>query len=181
VDVARRVRATYLTVVPGLADPNLPADYQTAHCIDLLRKCCDIVEPHGLVMVLEPLNRLTNHPGVFLYGSPQAYLLCRAVNRPSCRILFDIYHQQISEGNLIPNIDRCWDQIGYFQSGDNPGRNEPGTGEINYGNVLGHIYRKGYRGFVGMEHGNAKPGAEGEKAVIEAYRQLDRSIAVEHE
>ena len=176
VDVARRVGATRLTVVPGLADPKLPADYQTANCIDLLRQCCDIVEPHGLVMVLEPLNRLTNHPGVLLSGSPQAYLLCKAVNRPSCRILFDIYHQQITEGNLIPNIDRCWDQIGYFQSGDNPGRNEPGTGEINYGNVLGHIYRKGYRGVVGMEHGNAQPGADGERAVIAAYRAVDSSL-----
>ncbi|MGB7345239.1 MAG: TIM barrel protein, partial [Pirellulaceae bacterium] len=125
VEIAKRVNATYLTVVCGLLDPKLPIDYQSANCIDLLKRCCDIVEPHGLVMVLEPLNRKTNHPGVFLAESPHAYLICKAVNRPSCKILFDIYHQQITEGNLIPNIDRCWDEIAYMQCADNPGRTEP--------------------------------------------------------
>ena len=173
VEVARRVGAKRMTVVPGLADDKLPMGYQTAHCIELLRRCCDIVEPHGIVMVLEPLNRLTNHPGVFLHESPQAYALCRAVDRPSCKILFDIYHQQVTEGNLIPNIERCWDEIGYFQCGDNPGRNEPGTGEINYRRVFGHIHFKGYRGAIGMEHGNSQAGAEGERAVIAAYREAD--------
>lgn len=173
IPVARRVRAKYLTVVPGLADPKLAPEYQTANCIELLKRCCDIVEPHGLVMVLEPLNHRTNHPGVFLYGAPQAYFICRAVDRRSCKILFDIYHQQITEGNLIPNIDRCWDEIGYFQCGDNPGRKEPGTGEIGYANVFRHLKDKGYQGIVGMEHGNAHAGAEGERAVIEAYRRVD--------
>lgn len=173
VDVAERVQAKRMVVVPGLLDPKLPMDYQTANCVELLRQCCDIVEPRGLVMVLEPLNRLTNHPGVFLFNAPQAYSICRAVNRPSCKILFDIYHQQISEGNLLPNIDRCWDEIAYFQSADNPGRNEPGTGEINYRNIFAHLYAKGYRGAVGMEHSNAQDGAAGERAVIAAYRAAD--------
>jgi hydroxypyruvate isomerase len=173
VDVARRVNTKYLTVVPGLADPKLPEGYQTANCVDLLRRCCDIVEPHGLIMVLEPLNRKQNHPGVFLYGSPQAYSLCKAVSRPSCKILFDIYHQQITEGNLIPNIDQCWDEIAYFQCADNPGRKEPGTGEINYKNVLRHLVDKGYVGIVGLEHGNSRPGEAGERAVIAAYREVD--------
>lgn len=177
VEVARRVRAVRMTVVPGLDDPKLPAGYQTANCIELLRRACDVVEPHGLVMVLEPLNRRTNHPGVFLHESPQAYLLCRAVDRPSCKILFDIYHQQVTEGNLIPNIDHCWNEIGYFQCADNPGRNEPGTGEINYARVFGHLLKKGYRGAVGMEHGNSQRGADGETAVIEAYRKLNDALA----
>jgi hydroxypyruvate isomerase len=173
VEVAKRVNATWMTVVPGLYDRKLAWDYQTANCIELLRRCCDILEPHGLVMVLEPLNHRTDHPGVFLYGSPQADMICKAVDSPSCKILYDIYHQQITEGNLIPNIDRCWDQIGYFQSGDNPGRKEPGTGEINYRNVFGHIHARGYQGIIGMEHGNSRPGEPGEQAVIEAYAQAD--------
>ncbi len=115
VDVARRVNTKYLTVVLGLADPKLPRDHQTANAIDLLKRCCDVVEPHDLVMVLEPLNTKTNHPGVFLSESPHAFQICNAVGRPSCKILFDIYHQQITEGNLIPNIDRCWDEIAYMQ------------------------------------------------------------------
>ncbi len=173
VDVARRVNTKHVTVVLGLEDPKLPKDYQTANAIELLKRCCDVVEPHGIVMVLEPLNTKRNHPGVFLSESPHAFQICQAVSRPSCKILFDIYHQQITEGNLIPNIDRCWDQIGYFQCGDNPGRKEPGTGEIHYANVFLHIANQGYKGIVGMEHGNSIQGIEGEKAVIEAYRRVD--------
>ena len=173
VEVAKRVRAKWMTVVPGLYHPKLAWDYQTANCIELLRRCAEILEPHGLVMVLEPLNHHTNHPGTFLYKSPQAFMICRAVDSPSCKILFDIYHQQITEGNLIPNIDRCWSEIGYFQVGDNPGRKEPGTGEINYRNVFRFIHERGYQGVVGMEHGNSKKGEEGERAVIAAYRNAD--------
>jgi hydroxypyruvate isomerase len=173
VDVAKRVNGKFLTVVLGLANPKLPLGYQTASCIDLLKRCCDIVEPHGLVMVLEPLNRKRNHPGIFLSGSPQAYMICRTIKRPSCKILFDIYHQQITEGNLIANIDHCWKEIAYFQSGDNPGRKEPGTGEINYRNIFRHLAAKGYQGIVGMEHGASQRGAEGELALINAYRQID--------
>jgi hydroxypyruvate isomerase len=125
--------------------------------------------------VLEPLNNLRNHPGQWLVRSPQAYQVCKAVASPACKILFDIYHQQISEGNLIPNITACWDEIAYFQVGDNPGRNEPGTGEVNYRNVFRLLRDKDYRGVIGMEHGNSKPGKEGEHAVIDAYREADRA------
>ena len=84
-----------------------------------------------------------------------------------------MYHQQITEGNLIPNIDRAWDEIPYFQLGDNPGRNEPWTGEINYRNVFKFLHEKGYDGIVGMEHGNSGDGIEGELALIDAYVQAD--------
>ncbi len=173
VEVAKRVNATWCTVVPGIFDHRLELDYQTANCIDLLKRCAEICEPSGLVMVLEPLNHFANHPELFLWKIPQAYLICQSVDSPSCKILFDIYHQQISEGNLIPNIDRAWEQIAYFQVGDNPGRKEPTTGEINYKNVFRHIYEKGFQGIVGMEHGNSKPGKAGEEAVIRAYIESD--------
>lgn len=173
VEVAKRVNTRWMTVVPGVYDTRLAWDYQTANVIELLKRCCEILEPHNLVMVLEALNHHRDHPQLFLYKSPQAYQICRAVNSPSCKILFDIYHQQISEGNLIPNIEMCWDEIAYFQIGDNPGRKEPGTGEINYKNVFKAIHGKGYQGLMGMEHGNSKPGLEGDQAVIDAYRQAD--------
>lgn len=173
VEVAKRVNAKWMTVVPGYVDLKLEMGYQTANLIESLRRACEILEPHGLVMVLESLNWLTNHPGQFLTKIPQAYEICRAVNSPSCKILFDIYHQQITEGNIIPNIDLAWDEIGYFQVGDNPGRKEPTTGEINYLKVFQHIYNKSFNGIVGMEHGNSQPGAAGERAVIDAYRQVD--------
>ena len=173
VEVGKRVNAKWCTVVPGLYDLKLAWDYQTANVIDLLKRCCEVCEETGLVMVLEPLNRFTNHPRMFLSGSPQAYLICKAVNHPCCKILFDVYHQQITEGNLIPNIDQSWSEIAYFQVGDNPGRKEPTTGEINYLNVFCHVREQGFDGIVGMEHGNSKPGAEGVEAVIEAYATCD--------
>ncbi len=173
IDVAKRVNAKWVTVVPDAYVDNKEWGYQTANCIELLRRCAEVCEPHGLVMVLEPLNWWTNHPGLFLHKIPQAYEICRAVDSPSCKILFDIYHQQIQEGNLIPNIDMAWSEVGYFQCGDNPGRKEPGTGEINYRNVFKHLHAKGFDGIMGMEHGNSKPGKEGDQAVIDAYRAAD--------
>jgi len=131
VETAKRVNAKWALVVPGRFDTNLEWDYQTANVIDNLKWCAEIFEPSGLIMVIEPLNAWTDHPGLFLTGIPQAYQICRAVNSPSCKIVNDIYHQQITEGNLIPNIDRAWDQIASFHVGDNPGRKEPTTGEIN--------------------------------------------------
>jgi hydroxypyruvate isomerase len=173
-DVAKRVDARWCTVVPGQYDPGLAWEYQTANVVDNLKRVCEICEPAGLILVLEPLNHWTDHAGVFLTGVPQAFQICRAVGSPSCKILDDLYHQQITEGNLIPNLDRAWDEIAYIQVGDNPGRNEPTTGEINYGNVFRHLKAKGYRGIVGMEHGNSLPGKGGERAVIDAYLACDR-------
>lgn len=161
-----------MTVVPGHVDLRKDMPYQTANVVDSLKYACEILEPHGLVMVLEPLN-FRDHPGLFLKHIPQAYQICRAVGSPSCKILDDLYHQQVTEGNLIPNIDLAWDEIAYFQIGDNPGRKEPTTGEINYRNVFKHIYDKGYKGILGMEHGNSKPDKDGEQAVIAAYRACD--------
>ncbi len=173
VEVARRMRTKWLTTVLGDVNPKLEHGHQTVLAVDLLKRCCDVVEPHGMVLVMEPLNHWTDHPGKFLWRTPQAYALAKAVNRPSCKILFDIYHQQVSEGNLVANINRAWDEIAYFQVGDNPGRNEPGTGEINYAHVFRHLHEHGYGGIVGMEHGNSQRGKEGELAVIAAYRAID--------
>ena len=172
VDVAKRVNAKWVTVVPGFVDLRLNHDFQTANVVESLKRAAAILEPHGIVMVLEPLNFM-NHPGLFLSESPQAYQICKAVDSPSCKILFDIYHQQIQEGNLIPNIRDTWEEIAYFQVGDNPGRNEPTTGEINYKNIFKFIHDKGFTGVVGMEHGNSTSGEEGERAVINAYKESD--------
>lgn len=171
VDVAKRVNAKWMTVVPGFFERRLPMGIQTAHVVDALRRGAEIFEPHGLIMVLEPLS---DTPDLFMRYSDQTYELCKAVNSPACKILYDVYHMQRNEGNLIPNIERCWNEIAYFQVGDNPGRKEPGTGEINYRNLFKFIYDKGYRGVVGMEHGNARDGKEGELALIKAYREADQ-------
>lgn len=173
VECAKRTHATWCTVVPGPYDLRLHHDYQTANVIDCLKSMAEIAEPSGLVMVIEALNPFRDHPGMFLWNIPQSYMICKAVNSPSCKILFDMYHMQISEGNIIPNIDKAWDQIAYFQIGDNPGRNEPLTGEMNYKNIFAHIASKGFKGILGMEHGNSQGGKEGEMKVINAYRSCD--------
>jgi hydroxypyruvate isomerase len=170
VDVARRVNAKWMTVVPGAFERRLPIGIQDANVIETLRRGAEIFEPHGLVMVLEPLS---DSPDLYLQTSDQTYMICKAVNSPACKILYDIYHLQKTEGHLIRNIGLTWDEIAYFQVGDNPGRREPTTGEINYKNVFKYIYDRGYKGVLGMEHGNSIPGAEGEEAVIKAYREVD--------
>ncbi len=173
IEVHKRTGVKYALVVPGRYDDKLHWDYQTANVIKNLRMCCDIFGDSGLKMVIEPLNAHTDHPGLFLTGMPQSNMICVAVNHPACKIVNDIYHQQITEGNIIPNIDMCWDNIGAFHIGDNPGRKEPTTGEINYKNIFKHIYNKGYDGVLCCEHGNSKPGKEGELSWIQAYREVD--------
>jgi hydroxypyruvate isomerase len=172
IETQKRVNATWCTIVLGGDNPNLDYDYQFANVVDNLKFVSEILEPHGLIMVMEPLNYM-NHPGVFLKTVPQAYAIAKAVGSPSCKILNDLYHQQIEIGNLINNIDRAWDETAYIQVGDVPGRKEPTTGEINYKNVFKHLYDKGYNGVVGMEHGISRPGKEGEQRLIQAYREVD--------
>ncbi len=174
VEVAKRVNAKWMTVVPGDYERSLPLGIQTGHVIDALRRGAEILEPHGLVMVLEPLS---DTPNLFLRYSDQTYEICRGVNSPTCKILYDAYHMQKNEGRLIQNINWTWSEIGYFQVGDEPGRKEPTTGEINYKNVFKYIHDRSKAEnldfIVGMEHGNAKPGKEGEIALIKAYQESD--------
>src|SRR4030095_14091261 len=159
-----------VTVVPGNYDRTIPIDFQTTNVIEALKPAAEMLAPHKIVMVLEPLS---DTPDLFLRHSSQAYAICKAVNSPSCKILFDIYHMQRNEGDLIRRIDRGWEENAYFEIRDNPGRNETGTGEINYKNIFKHIYDRGYRGMLGMEHGVAVQGKEGEAALVLAYREAD--------
>jgi hydroxypyruvate isomerase len=172
IETMKRTGNKLALLVPGRFDESLAWDYQTANVVDNLRACMDLCQPAGLVLVLEPLNP-KNHPGLFLTKIPQAYQICKAVNNPSCKIVNDVYHQQITEGNIIPNIEASWDEIAAFHLGDNPGRKEPTSGEINFRNVFKYIHGRGYTGVLCMEHGASKPGLEGERAVIDAYRACD--------
>lgn len=169
-ETAKRVNAKWATIVPGYFERNLPIGVQTGNVIEAFRMGADVLEKHGLIMVMEPLS---DNPDLFLRTAEQSYGICKAVNSPSCKILYDIYHMQRNTGNLIPIMDLCWDEIAYIQIGDNPGRKEPTSGEINYKNIFKHLHKKGFKGVLGMEHGNAHPGKEGEEALIKAYRESD--------
>jgi hydroxypyruvate isomerase len=170
VEVAKRVNAKWVTVVPGDFERHLSMGLQTANVITALRRGAELFEPNNLVMVLEPLS---DTPDLFLRSSDQTYEICKAVNSPSCKILFDIYHMQKNDGNIINRMNDAWDEIAYIQIGDNPGRKEPTTGEINYKNIFKFIHSKGYKGVLGMEHGISNPGKEGEQRLIQAYRECD--------
>ncbi len=174
VETAKRCNAKYMTVVPGYFERNLPLGVQTANVIDALRRASDIFEPHNLTMVLEPLS---DNADLFLRHSDQSYMICKAVNSPSCKILFDMWHMQRNEGRMTRNMDLCWEEIAYFQIGDEPGRKEPTTGEINYKALFKHIYEKSKANnqefIMGMEHGNFAKGKEGEMKLIEAYQWSD--------
>ncbi|MBL1407412.1 hydroxypyruvate isomerase family protein [Sphingobacterium faecale] len=170
IETAKRVNAKWITVVPGDYERRLPIGVQTANVIEGLKRGAELLEPHGITMVLEPLS---DTPDLFLRFTDQAYEICKAVDSPSCKILYDAYHQQKNEGNLINFMNQCWSEIAYIQVGDNPGRKEPTTGEINYKNVFKWLYNKGYTGVVGMEHGMSKGGKEGEEALVKAYREVD--------
>ena len=170
VEIAKRLNSKLVTVVPGDFDRNLPIGIQTGNVIEAIKRGTAILEPHGIVIVLEPLS---DNPDLFLRTPDQAYAICKAVGSPSCKILYDMYHVQRNQGNILPTLDLVYDEIGCFQIGDNPGRNEPGTGEMNYKNIFKHIYNKGYKGVLGMEHGNAIKGKDGELALIKAYREAD--------
>ena len=172
IETSRQTNVTTTLIVPGRFDERMDWDYQTANVIENLKWCAGLCEPAGLVMVIEPLNP-KDHPGLFLTKMAQADQIVRAVGSPSCRIVMDIYHQQITEGNILPNIDACWNEIAAFHVGDTPGRKEPGTGELNYRSIFKHIHARGYQGVLCMEHGRSLPGKEGENAVIEAYRACD--------
>ena len=172
VETRKRTGCKWTLAVPGRYDLSLDWGYQTANVVENLKRLAGVGEPSGLVIVLEPLNP-KNHPGLFLTKMAQAYEICKAVGSPSVKILDDMYHQQITEGNIIPNIDACWDELAAFHVGDSPGRMEPGTGELNYRNIFKHIHDKGYAGVLCLEHGKSKPGLEGEKALLEAYRAVD--------
>lgn len=173
VEVAKRMNTKFIHNVLGVADIRLPWDFQMANAIELLKRIAEIYEPHGIIMVMESMNHRRDHPEMFLHTIPQAYALAKAVGSPSVKVLYDFYHVQIQEGNLLPTLDYAWDEIAYIQVGDTPGRAEPTSGEINYPNVLQHVHDKGYRGFVGMEHGISKPGKEGTLAALNAYRIID--------
>lgn len=174
VETAKRVNARWATVVPGYFARELPIGIQTGHVIDALRAGADILAPANLTMVLESLS---DNPDLFLRTSDQGYMLCRAINSPACKMLFDMYHMQRNEGRMIEHIDWAWSEIGYFQIGDVPGRKEPGSGEMNYKNIFKHIHEKAQatnRDFVlGMEHGASMPGKDGEQKLIAAYVESD--------
>lgn len=173
VEIHKIIGNEVATVCSGLAVDTLSYTEQTTNCIEVLKRAGDLCKGTNLKLVLEPLNVRVDHAGYFVVFSDHGAEIVANANHPHVRLLFDCYHQQISEGNLINHIQKHYAQIGYFQTGDVPGRKEPGTGEVNWNNVFRAIHGLGYQGMIGMEHGLSKPGMAGLMKCFDEYRKAD--------
>lgn len=151
IDVAERVNCKYVNVIPGWENKRLDSAVQHLSIVRSLRQVADTAADAGVILAVEPINTAVDHPGIYLHSSYEGYKIIDAVDSPNVRLLYDIYHQQISEGNIISNIREHIDLIGYIHVGDVPGRHEPGTGEINYPVVFEALGEAGYDGVVGLE------------------------------
>jgi hydroxypyruvate isomerase len=148
---AKQLGCRKATVVGGNDQPGMTQDEMHRNITTALKRVAPIVEDAGLMLILEPMNIRVDHKGHCLYGSPAAVKICREVNSPMVKINWDLYHMQISEGDLCGRLKEGFDQVGYLQVADVPGRHEPGTGEICYARVLREARALGYDGTVGLE------------------------------
>ena len=149
--VAKQLACKKMCVVGGDDQPGMTQEQMHDNIITALKRAAPIAEEHQVMLILEPMNIRVDHKGHCLYGSPAAVRICRAVNSPMVKINWDLYHMHISEGDLCGRLKEGFDQVGYLQLADHPGRNEPGTGEIHYNRVLKQAFDLGYRDFVGLE------------------------------
>ena len=150
-EIAHRLDCRKMTVVAGNIQEGMTQEQMLAQVTKTLKRAAPILEKNKVMAILEPMNGRVDHPGHCLYGSPDAVKICRAVDSEFVKINWDLYHMQITEGDLCGRMKDGFDQIGYLQLADHPGRNEPGTGEIHYNRVLQQASDLGYRGFVGLE------------------------------
>ena len=151
IEVSKKLGSSIIISQVGDEVMGINREIQLISLIDGLRKAAKMLQDTGLVLAIEPLNILYDHPGYFLTKSSEAYFIVKSVDSSHIKMLFDIYHQQITEGNLINNIKNFYSEIAHFHIADHPGRHEIGTGEINYFNVLKYIEEAGYMGAIGIE------------------------------
>ncbi|MDB4681908.1 TIM barrel protein, partial [Akkermansiaceae bacterium] len=175
VEVAKRTGQTVMTMLPGVRDESMAREAQIKASVDGMKFCCDLIEEHGLIMVNEPLSHGIKGGEPLLRSFEDGHMLCELVNRKSCKLLADYYHEgQIGHGEKFTEItNKVWDQISYVQYGASPGRKEPGTGKLDYVTLTKQLREKGYTGVIGMEHGASKKGKEGLDALVAAYRKID--------
>ena len=166
---AKQLGCRQIIAAVGNELKDLPRTEQHENCVRAFRAAAPLCEDAGVTLTIETLNVLVDHKGYYLATSEEGFRMVEQVGSPRVRLLFDIYHQQITEGNLIANITANIGKIGHFHVADVPGRHQPGTGEINYLNVFRAIAAKGYRGFLGLE---MWPTVHHAQAVCEAIAML---------
>ena len=150
-ETAARLKCRKMTVVGGDDQRGMTQAEMHEQIIVALKRAAPLAEAADVMLILEPMNIRVDHKGHCLYGSPDAVRICREVGSSHVKINWDLYHMQISEGDLCGRLREGFDQVGYLQLADHPGRNEPGTGEVHYNRVLREAYELGYRDYVGLE------------------------------
>jgi hydroxypyruvate isomerase len=168
VKAAQEAGASNLLLLTGQELVNVSRGVQHDNIVNALKLCAPIVEAAGITLVLEPLNTRIDHAGYYLQTSSEGFDIIREVASPNIKLLFDIYHQQITEGNVIRNIVENIDLIGHFHAAGNPGRNELTRGELNYDNIFKAIDETGYKGYIGLEYFPINAPEEGLKAILKA-------------
>ncbi len=166
ITVAKELDVRTLIVTTGNERKDATRYEQHLNVVRCLKAAGPMLLDAGVTLVLEPLNVLTDHHGYFLPSSYEAFAMIEEADQKNVRVLYDVYHQQITEGNLIPTIKKNIELIGHFHTADVPGRLEPGTGEINYRNVFAAIAESGYKKYVGVESRTTKPSAEAWKDIV---------------
>jgi len=169
IEAARRFETRRMVTLTGNQAPDMGREEQHESIVEGLKRASELVEPHGITLIVEPLNTLVDHQGYYLNHAVEAFEIIRKIDSPFVKVLFDIYHVQIMDGNLIDAIRSNIRLIDHFHVGDVPGRHEPGSGEINYGNVFKAIHATGYSGFVAMEYLPSKDPMETLRAVRALY------------
>jgi hydroxypyruvate isomerase len=149
---AQKLEVPQIILMSGNAIPGRTHDEQYASLLEGARRAGDLAAKAGVTMIVEPLNSLVNHKGFFLTTCVEGVKLVREVDNPHVKLLFDIYHEQVQKGNVIRTLTDAAPNVAVFHVADNPGRNDPGTGEINYANVYKAIQKTGYTGYVCMEY-----------------------------
>src|SRR5437879_7258452 len=152
INYAHKLEVPQVLLMSGNAIPGRTHEEQYASLLEGSKRAGDLVAAANLTAIVEPLNSLVNHKGFFLTTCVEGAKLIRQVDNPHVRLLFDIYHEQVQEGNVIRTLTAAADLVSVFHVADNPGRNDPGTGEINYRNVYKAIQKTGYSGYVAMEY-----------------------------
>ena len=172
IEVCHKLDCKRMLVTTGNEIQGVKREVQHQSIVDGLKVAAEILESEDITLSLEPLNMLVNHKGYYLYTSEEGFQIVDEVGIPSVGLLYDIYHQQITEGNLIANITASIDKIAHFHVADVPGRHEPGSGEINYRNVFKSISETGYKDLVGLEFWPACPDDDALKALLEMTSDL---------
>lgn len=149
---AQRLECPTLISQVGDFRTGVSRDEQHRSLVEGLKAAARLVEAAGITLVIEPLNELVDHAGYYLVRSDEAFEIIDQVKSPRIQVVFDIYHQQISEGNLIHNITSNIAKIGHFHAAGNPGRHELGIGEINYPQIIEAIQATPYEGYFGLEY-----------------------------